>query len=156
MRLSTPTADPRRCASTPTTTTRAARPSRKLRSSPGCAKRWLDGEPGAETAMGTVVASPQKKDWPRPPSGPGGDRRQREEAVRAGLRRRSGPRSSASNETHPAGARDAVVMRDDQVWRELADDPAISEADLFLAIGVGAARRLRERIVDPLAVTATA
>src|SRR4051794_41793210 len=47
-------------------------------------------------------------------------------------------------------------MRDDQVWRELADDPAISEADLFLAIGVGAARRLRERVVDPLAVTATA
>ena len=102
------------------------------------------------------MASPQKKDWLRPPSGPGGDRRQLEEAVRARLRRRSGPRSSASNETHLAGARDAVVMRDDQVWRELADDPAISEADLFLAIGVGAARRLRERVVDPLAVTATA
>jgi hypothetical protein len=47
-------------------------------------------------------------------------------------------------------------MRDDGVWRELADDPSISGTDLLLAIGLGTARRMRERVVDPLAVTATA
>ncbi|MGN7253547.1 hypothetical protein ACTHQH_21915, partial [Arthrobacter sp. SAFR-014] len=50
----------------------------------------------------------------------------------------------------------AVGMRDDEVWRELADDPSIRGADLLLAFGVGTARRVRERVFDPLAVTATA
>ena len=41
------------------------------------------------------------------------------------------------------------------MWRELADDPAISGTDLLLAVGVGAARRLQARVVEPLAATAT-
>jgi hypothetical protein len=63
--------------------------------------------------------------------------------------------SSASDEGHPAGARDAVEVHEDEVWRELADDPAIRGVDLLLAVGVGTARRVRARVVEPLAATAT-
>jgi hypothetical protein len=41
------------------------------------------------------------------------------------------------------------------VWRELADDPAVRGVDLLLALGVGAVRRVRAGVVDPVAATAT-
>jgi hypothetical protein len=47
-------------------------------------------------------------------------------------------------------------VNEDAVWRELADDPAISGVDLLLAVGAGAARRVSARVVEPVAVTATA
>jgi hypothetical protein len=76
---------------------------------------------------------------------------------RACLRHSPAPLSSHSDEGHPAGARDAVAVQEpeDHVWRELADDPAISAIDLLLAVGVGAARRARDRVVEPIAATAT-
>jgi hypothetical protein len=46
-------------------------------------------------------------------------------------------------------------VQGDEVWRELADDPAIRGWDLLLAVGVGAVRRAREAVVEPLAATAT-
>jgi hypothetical protein len=64
------------------------------------------------------------------------------------------PRSPGTDEDRPAPARQPGAVHGDEVWRELADDPAIDGVDLLRAAGLGAFRRARAAVVEPLAATA--